>query len=465
MKKKNIFMYIGTLFFIFIIFNFIILYGLSKINKEYINMNKTLVEDTISEFQEIDLMHLCKLTKCVQIADLKNKNYFKLISSKYGNILKKIDEESFDLQNQKKDILSHWYIDKIDVPKYNLVILPDTKLYLNVTVETIIYLNILIFLIYTIFFIITKKIENKKKLMDHLDLSNTLQEKNMKILTENIHHELNTPVAIISGTLDQYKIESKKVCSEGACPLIKNKKLLKEDILFTAKTCFDKNIERTTLDFETIEYSLDQINDVLYRMNGFKQIRYSNGNKSVDDIISYSLNSMGVYKQNNFTYIKSEIFKNYSLTGKFSNGDFLNIFSNFLRNSLEAKSTYIKIEGYYKKNYLNIFIIDNGEGIYDKNGKHISPKNYFKLFEPYYSTKDADGNRLVETKSLYKKLLSFFNIFQINNNTSDTIRGVGLYLNKELTMSKGGNIKLKETSSKGTVFQLIVPAVERGEKK
>jgi len=450
-KIHDLLRYLGGLIFILFMMNIILAYTGSKILNEIAIMNQKVVKQTINEFNEIDLSHLCNVTNCSKIWQ-KNKLYIndnhKLISSKNYKYKYSISTKLCDILPDYSENKKHpnyrfskdfEYIVLVD--DYNLGIVINLKRAINEGINMFLFINLFIFILYSLFFIIVYTKNSKKRLIDKLQLSNTLQEKNMKILTENIHHELNTPLAVINGTLEQYEYDRDqecKKCPPGECKINRRKD------------------DKYRLDLETIYSNIDQIKTVLQRMNGFKQIKYSNGNKTLADIIDYSINSMSVYKRSNFTTSVSTIFKKYSLSGKLSNGDFLNIFSNFLRNSLDAKATFIRIEGYCRDGEnLYIYITDNGEGIYDRyTGEIIQPKYYNRIFEPYYSSKDKDGNRIHEAISVYSQIKRFFNIDKDHNN--EELRGVGLYLNKELLQTRGGNLRLKSTSKKGTVFEVMV---------
>ena len=55
--------------------------------------------------------------------------------------------------------------------------------------------------------------------------------------------------------------------------------------------------------------------------------------------------------------------------------------------------------------------------------------------------------------------INFKSFFETNEENSE-IRGVGLFLNKQMLLESGGDLKLRETSDKGTVFEIIVNAKE-----
>ena len=70
-------------------------------------------------------------------------------------------------------------------------------------------------------------------------------------------------------------------------------------------------------------------------------------------------------------------------------------------------------------------IIDNGSGIPSSAEK--------KIFDPNFSTKSQDNS----------------------------IRGNGMYLNRQIIRQGGGDTKVIETSKAGTTIELVIPAIVR----
>jgi signal transduction histidine kinase len=120
-------------------------------------------------------------------------------------------------------------------------------------------------------------------------------------------------------------------------------------------------------------------------------------------------------------------FKKFSLN-KFRNEDLLNIIINHLKNSIEANSTKIVFDCPNDKNshgYLTFYIVDNGNG--------IPKKALDQIYELHFSTKDTPN---------------------------DAMRGVGMYLSRQLLRAYGGEEAdewVYETSKDGTTFAIKVP--------
>ena len=233
-----------------------------------------------------------------------------------------------------------------------------------------------------------------------------LANKSMIMLTENIHHELNTPMEVIENKL------------EGVREMIMD--CLK---VMTKDETYNERFKKLQVDFEYINQSAEQIYNILSRMKGFKQLRYSNGDRSIYDIVEGAFKVVSI-STTKFDYKISDELKNYTLNSdSFKNADLLNILINHTKNSLEANSTKIYIVLCdISKGFMVFRMLDNGNGIKDEFVKSI--------FAPNFSTK-TKGN--------------------------SGVRGNGLYLNKSIIETGGGNLKLVETSKFGTTFELSVP--------
>jgi len=438
------------------------------------NLKNTIIK-TIEEYNEIDLQHICTISNCSEIGFIHRDKSFLV---KDGVLIKnknnKIIDKFWNLKDTYllKDTLNTAFnkaVHKnimITLPKYDLYLSSNSYVMLNELLNGYFFIYFIFILPITIIFFIYEIKISKQKALDVINTSSILREKNMQILTENIHHELNTPVAIIQGAvlkLEQSlkkQYEYSKNCSN-VCTLTKQ---------------FEK------VDFGMIYSSIDQIDTVLQRMSNFKNLKYSNGNKTIMDILNYSANSMNIYKAAHFKIIIDEEFDNWSLKhgeNYLKNEDLLNIISNHLRNSIEASATKIhlhtKITNSKRNNsykLMHIFITDNGTGLRDpETGLLLSPNKYQNIFKDYYSSKNKNGKSKIRNSqgiildSLFilstkiKKILQSLKLIP-EEQPEENVRGVGLYLNKELLRDNHGDLKLRETSENGTVFEIIVPVVK-----
>ncbi len=111
-----------------------------------------------------------------------------------------------------------------------------------------------------------------------------------------------------------------------------------------------------------------------------------------------------------------------------SNSALYQVILNLLLNSIHAisqstlttGSIKIEIVDYYSHDTVSIIVKDNGPGI---NSEYNT-----KIFEPFFTTKQSSKGK-----------------------------GLGLYTCHQLLKNYDGTLKLKETSSQGTVFEIILP--------
>jgi len=306
----------------------------------------------------------------------------------------------------------------------------DTSEIKEMIIEVVSILSLLLLLISIYFIVCTVKEEREASIISLAGNEALLGNRSMILITENIHHELNTPMEVIDNKV--YKIQ--KLIKEYTEHSEKNKNQFRNgnDRRTQDRSKF-KGVEKRTMnqkllqidaDFEFIKQSSEQIYAILERMKGFKQIKYSNGNKSIANIIEGAFKVISI-SNSNFSYDVDKELRNYTIySEEFKNADLLNILINHFKNSLEANSNKIHISftGFKEPN-LRLRIIDNGNGIPEKSRKDI--------FKPDFSTK------------------------QIGNSG---IRGNGLYLNKSILKASAGDVKLIDTSSYGTTFELSIPA-------
>jgi signal transduction histidine kinase len=379
--------------FIQFIIGGIILSGYSN----YINKQMTY---NIIEYSIVDFNKLCDISECKDI----------WIDGFCSDEIQKIYEPSENV-----------FIDKnLNFIVYN----KEAKAYFQIDTEVlehliIEYSSIITIILISIFSIITyynikKEREESLKIMTSNEAM--LSNKSMILITENIHHELNTPMEVIDSKLSKIR-KIIKAYNET--------KTSTSDIETLAE--IQESFNNIDIDFNLISQASEQIYAVLERMRGFKHLRYSNGNKSIFDICTGTFKVMSISNSNFYSKVDDNL-RRYSInSSELKNADLLNILLNHVKNSLEANANkvFITFES-FNKNKVKIRIIDNGNGI-----KNISHKD---MFEPNFSTKDIENQG---------------------------IRGNGLFLNKSIMKSSGGDVKLIDSSNYGTTFEIIIPAKPR----
>jgi sensor histidine kinase regulating citrate/malate metabolism len=213
--------------------------------------------------------------------------------------------------------------------------------------------------------------------------------------------------------------------------------------------------------FYNIDTAVNIIQEIVNTTKETKHLNFSNGNKTLYDLILGSINSLKTFQRSNFKYSIDPRLKTCTLDhdSGFTNAIFLSIFINLIKNSLESRSSNIVVNSVTDKNRTQIYIADDGHGVRDKeSGLIISKKYYNKIFEANYSTKDEAGNSFVASEKMsiidkIKRKLSFYFHEEVHSGSS---RGVGLYLSKQLLLRYQGNIELLTTNESGSVFLLNV---------
>lgn len=418
---------------------------------------ETLIDDgqktinrTIIGYNELDFSLLCSVMDCSQISSefdpslnfIKREDHLCKTGSDIHETPYYFKTSDYTITKQLGIIYGE--------PTFGITIETKRKEIILGKINSVLVINGMAVLLFIFISVFMYRITKQQDMIEHRKIGEALRDKNMKILTENLHHELNTPVAIIDGTIRtmQSKID------RAVCP--------------RANHCSVGVGSLKEFKFDDVYDSIERINTVLARMSDFKQIIHSNGNRSLYEIFQVPANNMSMYKHHNFTIDLPEDLKKYSLRGTLTNGDLMNIFSSHIRNSIEAKSPTVKVETVYvpAAELLHVFVIDKGTGIRDIDGFIISKKRQDDVFKEGFSTKDKHGESRVEnnSKSLllrYTLRFYFFLKRELTPNTSSFRRGSGLTLNKWILKSNGGDLKLRETSEKGTVFELIIPVKVR----
>ncbi len=427
------------------IINLAVLYNYYVMLDSRAHTAKEIITSTIIEYDDIDPEHLCNITNCKSILVYQRETkiyraFERTINGlKFDEKLSKYDKRFTSIIAIGEVIINKDLDFLYRIDEHNLIVIPEQDLIFKIISNSWITINLMFITFFVIFFVHQEIQTKKRNSQQVMGATSILREKNMQLLTENINHELNTPIAIISGLIGNLEIS---LSSLGM-----------------------------NYSFDQIYSAIDQIKTVLERMSNFKQIKYSNGNKTLYDIVSYSANSMSIYKKYNFTINVSNDLKLYGVDNtKLNNADVLNLVTNHFKNSLEATADRIETSVKFNdaKKMLYLYIIDNGTGVRGMDGMIIPKDKYDCIFDPYWSTKNEKGEfifgKFNDTKSIIKRLyikISTDIKIWLNPGAYGKIRGIGLYLNRQFLLDVGGDIRLIETSEKGTVFVLMLPAYDK----
>ena len=320
---------------------------------------------------------------------------------------------------------------------------------------------IIFFITYNLFVILTmiffyKKIKNVlNNLFDLLKLninlkfkqeSDTLESKIIQDIAENIHHELKSPILSVKNIIMEYhyilnllkslaRQDGKRAIDRIYYQKPKNCLLCSnfgsEGIPCKYYNRYDKPLTDLLVELQNIsKISIKNMYNTIEITKGFKSIKNINEEVNVYDTIEQAVLIYNMIQKYKFKFNIDQKLKKCYLNGL--NPDILiNILLNHIKNSLEANASlitfkFIKQEikniNNKEKTFIIFEIIDNGIGI---------PKDKFdKIYEFEYSTKEENINKL---------------------------RGVGLYISREVLRYYRGDEKLKSTSSNGTIFEINIP--------
>lgn len=234
---------------------------------------------------------------------------------------------------------------------------------------TFLFNNFIIQIIASVFFLIIFYTiwlnEYKKNILQYSNLEALLTNRSMTLITENVHHELNTPIEVITNKI--YKIKH----------LVNN--------------------ETLNSDFEFIQVSLEQISTVLDKMKNFKSLKYSNGNKNIYDIVDGGLKILSISNPEFYYSINPDLKKYQIKNHNLKNVDFLNILINHFKNSLEANASEIFVDYTLDEKLIKILVKDDGNGI-DKNIQR-------NIFKQNVSSKGKNrGNGMLINKLVIKEI-------------------------------------------------------------
>lgn len=252
-------------------------------------------------------------------------------------------------------------------------------------------------------------------------------------LTEMIHHEISTPLSILTSCVSRIKDN-----------------ILHQDVLEKE----DKEKLITSMDF-----SINRITNTVGMLANSKHFRHSDNvtiyeiaNKIVADINNSHIGKLDIQYD-----CKTDILDSYYVDRKLDTSHFMNILTVLFNNSLEAGANLVTIKLVKTgKKMMIIDVSDNGRGIRDTTDNLFNDSG--KIISEYgYSTKDAKGNQIIDT-SIINKLLNKLGVKVIK---TDTSRGLGLYMNKMLLKNVRGSIELISTSERGTTFRLMFPVVKK----
>jgi signal transduction histidine kinase len=306
--------------------------------------------------------------------------------------------------------------------------------YLESSLETIFILSILSALIIIIVNYYAAYINYKNEIYEKKNYQTYIENKLQGNVMEMIHHEINAPLSIL------VSVES-----------------VITDIFSKAKV----NVSQSELDriMGYYKYSINQITETITFLAKSKHIKRNDKASIVQAIehIKHTINATHILRLTVDYDNCKELLEKYTIAPVLSIGGFMNVITVLFNNAIEAGANNIIISLYdCEQDHLCLKITDNGRGIRDTNDNIFTDSG--KIIEQYgYSTKDDKGKQIIK-KGIFYKILK---ILKIKVVSTDTTRGIGLYMNKMLLENAGGKIKLLETSKNGTSFEIKIPVKKK----
>lgn len=439
-SKHNFIKYGGTILLILVSIAMVtgfILYQLytDTYNKQLDILTKAKTTIPYTTSQEDALIYQCRVIGCKALSiEEGDQEWFYKINIKPKNTLdpQRSQESTMQLLFMEDKELTESLFSSYFTDEYNLIIrdgnvkyvLNDNS-YILSAVKATIYISIIMSLTFGVFTIVNLYSGYKNDIYEKGSYKMYVENKLQANVTEMIHHEINAPLAIINALVDSVR------------DIIKDSHKIEEH----------KKI------LDGFDYAVERIESVLGLLSESKHMKYAKGDVSIGEIIKHIVTNVNKFKVGSvkLEFNNFDILDKYSIHAKLGNGNLMNILHILVNNSIEAKADkllFTPVE--VGDDFIELYISDNGHGVRDHNNNIIKTDS---IFEYGYSTKDNKGQHVL-SKSKLNRFLKFFNIGIMS---TDTTRGIGLYMNKMLLYKVNGDIELYKTSATGTTFKLTLP--------
>lgn len=435
--------YIVTLFILITVLNS----SISRYNRFIDNFNSNLTT-ICSVFECTSLTFLNKIDQTYFVYKYDKEGNF--YTDTYGNLFEyQKDHNSYRISkfNTDFDIV-------FSINSGELII--QSEIYKNLLINICITFGILLFVPYTILFIIIYTFKVKQKLLEKGEFKSELETRLQRDLTEMLHHELGAPLALITSNIEELKNvtipcihKENRICSIHLVNDTYHTEHCNTCIYNKTPNDYEEKVEY----FNNVDFAIERIKSILEIISKSKHIRFSNGTVPIYNIVENAIASINSFKVHKLeaVYTNSNLLKHYSVVGELGNGNFLNILHVLFNNSIEAYATKVNISvSTPEENMIEILIRDNGSGILDSKGR---PNKTNDIFKYGYSAKDE--NCLRYKTGILTRFLDWVGFNYIKDNK--TTRGIGLFISRETLQKAGGKLELYDTTKEGTTFRLLVP--------
>ncbi|RLC47060.1 MAG: hypothetical protein DRH57_04830, partial [Candidatus Cloacimonadota bacterium] len=263
----------------FIAINIIIMATSVVVYDNQLRFMETTVKTNIAEYEEVDREHLCKILGCTIVFDFEHNKKFIMHKSNTRLIKTTFNEPTIiELWRDIATVDNSIAIYLKEAQSYFLLSNTELITQLMFIFTIVIPISLAIF-IYPLFISIRNEKENA--IRQNVGNEALLANKSMIMITENIHHELNTPLEIIDNkiekihkVIDDYLVGEYKFFQKYSSSIDTNG-LTREEWEKIEKRGIDAKLIKLTPDFEFIRTSSEQIYNILEKMKGFKHMRYS----------------------------------------------------------------------------------------------------------------------------------------------------------------------------------------------
>lgn len=452
--KKSFFKILRNSFFVCFFLFFIQILTIFSIYDDNVKEYEKRIS-TIVNTEGFDLNLMCNVISCIYV--------------KHGNTNFKLEDGILRITEENIDVERYFYVfnknlDTVITHGYTYFIINNEN-FIRIISYIVVFSSSVIFIIFFIMSLIIYVSETKRSIMEKSILKNNLESRLQRDMTESLHHEMGTPIAVIKTLIDEiYRLlypcrhTSSKLCSFKTKN--ENHSFCSNCIIYTGQS---RSIDViATKYYEKIILALESLNVLQTVIGDSKHIKYSNGTVSLLEIINNVISSSNSSKVNKIEadITTKDLLDKYACGIGLQNGELLLVLNAMINNSIEAKSTKIKIESILTKteDRLEIYLKDNGRGVRDRDDNLVMDIN---IFNYGYSTKNSNGEALAP-KKFTEKIID--KLFKLNNIDIITERGVGLSVNKRILNKSGGDIELVETNEKGTLFKITIPIKTRRKK-
>jgi len=412
--------------FIFIFFTAIVTaYAVIVTDQQRAKSFSNLIINT-TEINKENLREICKLTECSTIRYNGVAYRFDSIDGK-PYVCDSATRLKFFIKSNLPNVISI-HKDGVDV----LIIGNDEQLVAIIWSAT--KLLMMLSFLFTLVYLFYLKNVTRNTILANKNIQDLLASKLQRTMVESMYHDALGPIVVI------------KDISNELIPHMENN---------TISTLGKDNLFLYTNSLTT---AVDQLESVLLSLKESKNYSYTNGNKSVYNLITNILATISKFKMDKFnsSILKEELLDTYRLSSM-ANGELSVVLNNLITNALEAGSTTIMFDANVRKNkVMDIYVIDDGRGVRDLNGKVLSKENYHMIFNKGITTKATNNSVSINEKLTWLQT-KFKNYVMGDFITLDSGRGEGLFIIKEKLTKCGGSIELESTASNGSVFKITVP--------